>query len=186
MGRKVKYTSWMQNGPNPNPGEFDTPNGTIDNGGGSPPASTPVTVPTTGSDYNGWNWEQMLVGVLGLTLPDRNDVTNQRWTAINFNSDGGSGLLRIFAATWRSVDAVGRIRTYSFTSTRTCSSRAASGTTFTISLPKRFRCGREATTPASSLIRGPSRSPRLRSRASSTFYQNSYHDPSRPVEHRAG
>ena len=107
MGRKVKYTSWMQNGPNPNIGEFDSPNGTIDNGGGSPPASTPVTVPTTGSDYSGWNWEQTLVGVLGLTLPDRNEVTNQRWTAINFNSGGGSGLLRIFAATWRSVDAVG-------------------------------------------------------------------------------
>ena len=65
----------------------------IDNGGGSPPASTPVTVPTTGSDYSGWNWEQTLVGVLGLTLPDRNEVTNQRWTAINFNSGGGSGLL---------------------------------------------------------------------------------------------
>ncbi len=97
------YTSWMQNGPSdPTPGDFDSPNVSIDNGGGSPPASTPITVPTTGNDYNGWNWEQTLVGVLGLHLPDRNDVTSQRWTAINFNSDGGSGLLRIFAATWMS------------------------------------------------------------------------------------
>jgi hypothetical protein len=105
---KHQYTSWMQNGPsNPNIGEFDTPNGSIDNGGGSPPASTPVAVPQTGNDYSGWNWEQTLVGVLGLTLPDRSDVTDQRWTAIDFNSDGGSGLLRIFAATWRSVSDVG-------------------------------------------------------------------------------
>jgi hypothetical protein len=105
---KHSYSSWMQNGPsNPNIGDFDTPNGSIDNGGGSAPSSTPVTVPQTGNDYSSWNWEQTLVGVLGLTLPDRNDVTSQRWTAIDFNSDGGSGLLRIFAATWRSVSDVG-------------------------------------------------------------------------------
>jgi hypothetical protein len=102
------YNSWMQNGPSdPDPGEFDSPNGSIDNGGGSAPSSTPVTVPQTGNDYSGWDWEQTLVGVLGLTLPNRSDVTSQRWTAINFNSDGGSGLLRIFAATWRSVSSVG-------------------------------------------------------------------------------
>ncbi len=105
---KHGYTSWMQNGdPNPTSGELDTPlNGTPDYGGGAPAASKPVTVPTTGNDYSGWNWEEILVGVLGLQLPSRNDVVNQPWTAINWNSSGGSGLLRIFAATWSNSSVI--------------------------------------------------------------------------------
>ena len=34
-------------------------------------------------------------------------MTGQRWTAINFNSPGGSGLYRIYAAEWRTVSAIG-------------------------------------------------------------------------------
>jgi hypothetical protein len=105
---KIKFHSGMdQNGPgDPAPGTFDSPNNPVDNGGSSPGSSKPVTVPS-GNDYTGWNWEETLVGVLGLQLPSRNDVTGQRWTAINFNSPGGSGLYRIYAAEWRAVSGVG-------------------------------------------------------------------------------
>jgi len=105
---KIKYSSWMDpNGAgDPTPGTFDSPNNPVDNGGNSPASSKAVDVPG-GSDYTGWNWEQTLVGVLGLALPSRNDVTAQRWTAINFNSSGGSGLYRIYAATWRKTSSVG-------------------------------------------------------------------------------
>jgi hypothetical protein len=91
---------------NPDPGQFDVPNSTPDNGSSSPPASKPVTVPS-GRDYTGWNWEQTLVGVLGLALPSRTDVTTGRWTVINFNSPGGTGMYRIYAATWTTYDALG-------------------------------------------------------------------------------
>ena len=90
----------------PGIGEFDSPNGNIDDGGGTPAASNPVTVPS-GTDYTDWDWEQTLVGVLGLALPDRHDVTAPRWTAIDFNTPGGNDMYLIFDATWRTVDAIG-------------------------------------------------------------------------------
>ncbi len=109
MGR-FKYNSqtgvYRGVGSDPDPGVLDSPNGNVDNGGGSPPGSNPVTVPS-GGDYTGWDWEQTLVGVLGLALPNRHDVTAQRWTAIDFNTSGGNDMYLIFDATWRSVDAIG-------------------------------------------------------------------------------
>ncbi len=84
----------------PTPGTFDTPNKPADNAPSTPPASKPITVPTTGSDYNGWLWEDVLVGVLGLALPDRNALQAEQWTVMNTNSPGGTGMYRIYAVTW--------------------------------------------------------------------------------------
>ncbi len=84
----------------PTPGTFNNPTKAPDDAGNSPAASKPVTVPSTGNDYQGWKWEQTLVGVLGLQLPDRNDVAQAQWTAINYNSPGGTGMYRIYAASW--------------------------------------------------------------------------------------
>ena len=84
----------------PTPGTFDPTGKKPDVGGDAPPSSKAVTPPATGNDYVGWNWEQTLVGVLGLALPSRDDIINEAWTAMNFNSPGGTGMYRIYAASW--------------------------------------------------------------------------------------
>src|SRR5258708_22873200 len=81
----------------PTPGTFNNPTKKPDVGGDSPPSSKAVNPPKTGNDYTGWNWEQTLVGVLGLALPSRDEIANQAWTAINFNSPGGPRMYRIYA-----------------------------------------------------------------------------------------
>jgi hypothetical protein len=108
MAKKIKFNSGLDphNGGDPDPGNFNNPTNPPDSGSGQPPSSKPVDVPA-GNDYTGWNWEQALVGVLGLQLPSRNDVTNQRWTAINFDSPGGTGMYRIYAASWRKGSSAG-------------------------------------------------------------------------------
>lgn len=89
-----------QDNPDPTPGTFYQPTKAPDYGGPTPGSSKPKTPPSTGGDYNGWLWEDVLVGVLGLTLPDRNELTGQQWTAMNFNSPGGTGMYRIYAVSW--------------------------------------------------------------------------------------
>ena len=108
MAKKIKFSSGIDphDGGDPDPGNFNDPTSPPDSGSGQPPSSKPVNVPA-GNDYTGWNWEQALVGVLGLQLPSRDDVTNQRWTAINFNSPGGTGMYRIYAASWRKGTGAG-------------------------------------------------------------------------------
>ena len=98
----AKYNGFMQphDVNDPTPGTFDNPTSTPNDGGNDPGASKPIAVPSTGNDTTGWNWEQVLVAVLGLAVPDRNDLTQQQWTAINFNSSGGTDMYRIYAVTW--------------------------------------------------------------------------------------
>jgi hypothetical protein len=88
-------------GTNSNPaiGTNDTPsvNPNVHNGPGT---GTAAPSPS-GIDYTGWNWEETLNGVLGLSLPARSDVTNGRWTTVEQNSSGeGDNLFYIMGITW--------------------------------------------------------------------------------------
>jgi hypothetical protein len=92
--------SWDGSGTGPNVGTDDNPSETPTNGyNNSSPESTPLNVSAT-DDYTGWNWEQILNGVLGLTLPSRQDVTNLRWTVTDSNMNEDTSLFKIFGAAW--------------------------------------------------------------------------------------
>jgi hypothetical protein len=79
----------------PSPGSYNQPSHTPANGyNNTTPSSTPVNSPG-GTDYTEWNWEQVLAGVLGIQIPDRDQVTSFRWTATDSNDEGGS-LFEIF------------------------------------------------------------------------------------------
>src|SRR5216683_3530515 len=70
------------------------------NTGPSPSSSKPVTTPATGDDYKNWNWEQILVGVLGMQTPSRSDVVAEEWLAFDTQTNYDRGLYRIFDAWW--------------------------------------------------------------------------------------
>jgi hypothetical protein len=65
--------------------------------GGDPPDHAQVP---QGPDYSNWNWEQILNGVLGLGIPDRNEVISGRWTLIENNKSTDFPLPLIWEATW--------------------------------------------------------------------------------------
>jgi hypothetical protein len=92
--------SWGGSGNNPNIGTDSNPSETPSNGyNNSSPESTALNVPQT-DDYTGWNWEQILNGVLGLSLPSRQEVTNLRWTVTDNNMNDDHSLFKIFGAAW--------------------------------------------------------------------------------------
>src|ERR1700683_4507100 len=79
----------------PAPGSNNQPSHNPANGyNNTTPSSTPVNAPG-GNDYTEWNWEQVLTGVLGIQIPDRNQITSFRWTATDSSDEGGS-LFEIF------------------------------------------------------------------------------------------
>jgi hypothetical protein len=84
----------------PNVGQYYQPATTLDYGANATSPNTPAS-PQSGNDYSQWNYEDTMVTVLGLPTPTRNTVTKGEWIAIADNSGGGSGLYRIFGATWR-------------------------------------------------------------------------------------
>ncbi|HEY1702843.1 MAG TPA: hypothetical protein VGG75_24315 [Trebonia sp.] len=85
----------------PNVGQYYQPATTLDYGSNSTSPNTPAAA-QSGNDYSQWNYEQTMVTVLGLPTPTRTTVTQGDWIAIADNSSGGSGLYRIFGATWKS------------------------------------------------------------------------------------
>jgi hypothetical protein len=100
--------NWDGSGTGPNIGTDDNPSETPTNGyNNSSPQSTPLNVPGT-DDYTGWNWEQILNGVLGLTLPSRQDVANLRWTVTDSNMNEDTSLFKIFGAAWDQLAASDR------------------------------------------------------------------------------
>ena len=82
-------------GTNDNPSSGDSANA---------PQSLALNVPST-DDYTSWNWETVLNGVLGLSLPRRNEVTSFRWTETHGTTSGDGGLFTIFHATWDQMAA---------------------------------------------------------------------------------
>jgi hypothetical protein len=79
----------------PAPGSFNQPGHNPANGYSSnTPSATPINAPG-GDDYTAWNWEQVLNGVLGMTLPDRSSISGLRWTVTDSKSEGDS-LFMIF------------------------------------------------------------------------------------------
>jgi hypothetical protein len=84
----------------PDVGTHDDPSKTPTSGyNNSAPTSTPLNVPST-DDYTSWNWEQILNGVLGLSLPSRNQITDLRWTVTDSNMSEDHSLFKIFGAAW--------------------------------------------------------------------------------------
>ena len=99
-GYNDDVNSWDGSGAQPNVGTKNSPSKTPTNGyNNSPPTSTALNVAST-DDYTGWNWEQILNGVLGLTLPSRNEITDLRWTATDSNMSEDHSLFKIFGAAW--------------------------------------------------------------------------------------
>jgi hypothetical protein len=91
---------WNGSSAPPNVGTKNEPSKTPTHGyNNSPPTSTALNVAST-DDYTNWSWEQILNGVLGLTLPSRNQVTDLRWTLSDSNMDGDHSLFKIFGAAW--------------------------------------------------------------------------------------
>jgi hypothetical protein len=104
FGGDVPYrgdvNSWDGSGAQPNIGTKNTPSETPTSGfNNSPPTSTALNVAPT-DDYTGWNWEEILNGVLGLALPSRNQVTDLRWTVTDSNMNEDHSLFKIFGAAW--------------------------------------------------------------------------------------
>src|SRR5579875_589453 len=92
--------SWDGTDSGPNIGTKNNPSMNPSNGyNNSSPESTPLNVAPT-DDYSGWNWEQILNGVLGLSLPARQEVTNLRWTVTDNNMNDDHSLFKIFGAAW--------------------------------------------------------------------------------------
>jgi hypothetical protein len=84
----------------PTPGTDSNPNWNPSNGySPNAPQSTALNVPPT-DDYSGWNWEEVLNGILGLSLPSRDDITGLRWTATDNNAKTDGGMWQIFGAHW--------------------------------------------------------------------------------------
>jgi hypothetical protein len=73
--------------------------GDLANGQPLPINSTPAKTPQN-SEYQNWNWEQILNTVLGLTLPNRSEILDGRWTGIEFDSDGDGNRFYIYGTTW--------------------------------------------------------------------------------------
>ncbi len=97
---------WDGSGNGPNLGTHNNPGKTPTHGyNSSSPQSTPLNVQPT-NDYTGWTWEQILNGVLGLSLPSRDEVTNLRWTVIDENMDEDHSLFKIFGAGWNAGPVV--------------------------------------------------------------------------------
>jgi hypothetical protein len=79
-----------------------------DSGNNSTTTSTYHAQAPSGSDYSNWNWEQVLNGVLGLTLPDRSEIagpSSGRWTLVEVNS-GGDTLPQIWESTWKDAGTI--------------------------------------------------------------------------------
>jgi len=84
----------------PAPGTDSNPSRNPSNGySGNTPQSTALNVPAT-DDYSGWNWEAILNGILGLSLPSRDEITSLRWTATDNNKATDGGMWQIFGAHW--------------------------------------------------------------------------------------
>jgi hypothetical protein len=60
--------------------------------------NTPVNAGNT--EYQTWNWEQIMDTMLGLSLPDRDLITSGRWTGIETNSSIDPGLFLILSIEW--------------------------------------------------------------------------------------
>ena len=87
------------NADEPNVGTHNEPSFNPTSGyNNSSPTSTALNVPST-DDYTGWNWEQILNGVLGFTLPGRNQVTDMRWTVTDSGTGQDNSLYMIFSET---------------------------------------------------------------------------------------
>ena len=98
--------NWDGSGNGPNLGTGNNPSKTPTHGyNSSSPQSTPLNVQPT-DDYTGWTWEQILNGVLGLSLPSRDEVTDLRWTVIDENMDEDHSLFKIFGAGWNAGPVV--------------------------------------------------------------------------------
>src|SRR5882724_9751195 len=96
--------SFDGSGAQPNVGTKDTPSKTPTSGfNNSPPTATALNVAST-DDTTNWSWEQILNGVLGLTLPARNQITDLRWTVTDSNMDDDHSLFKIFGAAWARKD----------------------------------------------------------------------------------
>jgi hypothetical protein len=84
----------------PAPGTDSNPSWNPSNGySPNAPQSTALNVPPT-DDYSGWNWEAVLNGILGLSLPSRDEITGLRWTATDNNKATDGGMWQIFGAHW--------------------------------------------------------------------------------------
>jgi hypothetical protein len=87
------------NADEPNVGTHNEPSFNPTSGyNNSSPTSTALNVPST-DDYTGWNWEQILNGVLGFALPARNQVTDMRWTVTDSGTGQDNSLYMIFSET---------------------------------------------------------------------------------------
>ena len=56
--------------------------------------------PMKGTNYADWNWEEILYQVLGVSLPDRSEVTSGRWTGVEINTSGDGNHFYIYGVTW--------------------------------------------------------------------------------------
>jgi hypothetical protein len=87
------------NADEPNVGTHNEPSFNPTSGyNNSSPTTTALNVPST-DDYTGWNWEQILNGVLGFALPARNQITDMRWTVTDSGTGQDNSLYMIFSET---------------------------------------------------------------------------------------
>jgi hypothetical protein len=92
---------------NPGSGQGDSGTQNFTSGGDSNPStslantSTSVNAPQN-TEYQTWVWEQILNQTLGLSMPDRDEIVNGRWTGIEDDSKVDSGLYLIFGLEWYS------------------------------------------------------------------------------------
>lgn len=98
---------WSGSASQPNVGTKNQPSLTPSNGyNNSSPSYNALNVAAT-DDYTGWNWEQILNGVLNFALPGRDQVTATRWTVTDDNMNDDHSLFKIFGAGWVEPIALG-------------------------------------------------------------------------------
>jgi hypothetical protein len=86
---------------NPTGGQYDQGTQNFTSGGDSNPNGALTTTSTSANtpqntEYQTWTWEQIMNTTLGLSLPDRSEITNGRWTGIETGSKTDPGLYLIF------------------------------------------------------------------------------------------
>jgi hypothetical protein len=108
-GGAAAYLGYFDDGDVTNPNTSFNPNfGTFqgghnfDAGGGGPTNPNPAAGQPN-EDYGNWLWEQILNEVLGLQapweMPDRSEISNYRWTGLEFDSKGDGGHFYIYGVT---------------------------------------------------------------------------------------
>ena len=93
------YSANAMPAPGTNLGTPADQSGTSGGNSGNSNTSTPLTAPG-GTNFSGWNWEDVLNGVLGLKVPNRNDIKAQQWTLQVSNTSGDGAMFEIWSASW--------------------------------------------------------------------------------------